>query len=204
MKKNIFNSLAILFFLTSCSTSKHSISNNNQTEKKEHMELKNISPIEKVGSKKLKMSHWVSHTEIIIDATPEQVWSVLTDTESYPNWNEIILKMDGKIEDKGKVDVLFKAGPKAKPQLFHNTLFVEDGEQFYWSQVQTMGIKDRHCFRVEAMDDGKTKFIQSDQALGGMTWLIGKTAVNIQQTVYPMFNRSLKAEVERRYPKSKN
>lgn len=168
------------------------------------MELKSISPIEKVGSKKFKMSHWVSHTEIIIDATPEQVWSVLTDTENYGKWNDIILKIDGKIEDKGKVDVLFKAGPKAKPQLFHNNLYVEEGVEFYWSQVQAMGIKDRHCFRVEDTKDGKTKFIQSDQALGGMTWLIGKMAVNIQLTVYPMFNRSLKAEVERRCPKLKN
>lgn len=163
------------------------------------MELKSISPIEKGGYEKLKMGHWVSHTEIIIDATPEQVWSVLTDTESYPNWNEVILKMDGKIQDQAKVDVLFKAGPKAKPQLFHNHLFVEDGVEFYWSQVQAMGIKDRHCFRVEAAEDGKTRFIQSDQVLGGLTWLLGKVAVNAQLKVYPMFNRSLKAEVEKRF-----
>ncbi len=165
------------------------------------MELKSISPLEKVGYQKRKMSHWVSHTEIIIDATPAQVWSVLTDTESYPNWNDILLKIDGKIVDGGKVDVLFKAGPKAKPQLFHNNLYVEEGVEFYWSQVQAMGIKDRHCFRVEATEGGKAKFIQSDQALGGLTWLIGKMAVNIQLDVYPNFNRSLKAEVERRYPK---
>ena len=202
MKNNIFHSLAILILIASCSVNKQSISTNKQTENIQNMELKNISPIEKVGSKKLKLSHWISHTEIIIDANPAQVWSVLTDTESYPNWNEIILKFEGKIVDKGKVDVLFKAGPKAKPQLFHNTLFVEDGVEFYWSQVQTMGIKDRHCFRVEAMENGKTRFIQSDQALGGLTWLIGIMAANIQMDVYPMFTRALKAEVERRFPKS--
>ncbi len=167
------------------------------------MELKNISPLEKVGYQKLKMSHWVSHTEIIIDAKPEQVWSVMTDTENYGNWNDIILKINGKIKDKGKVDVLFKAGPKAKPQWFHHdTIHVEQGVEFYWSDVQTMGIKDRHCFRVEPTQDGKSKFIHSDQVLGGMTWLVGKMAINLQMNVYPMFNRSLKAEVERRYPKS--
>ncbi|MDP5169922.1 MAG: SRPBCC domain-containing protein [Bacteroidia bacterium] len=167
------------------------------------MELTEISPIEKVGYEKLKNSHWVAHTEIMIDATPEQVWSVLTDTKSYPDWNEIILKIDGEIVDKGEVDVLFKAGPKAKPQLFHNFLYVEDGVEFYWSQVQALGIKDRHCFRVEATEDGKTRFIQSDQALGGLTWMLGKVAAKTQLEVYPMFNRSLKAEVERRYPHKK-
>ncbi|GAB4428680.1 MAG: hypothetical protein OHK0039_47240 [Bacteroidia bacterium] len=165
------------------------------------MELKSISPIEKVGSEKLKMSHWISHTEIIIDARPEQVWKVMTDTASYPNWSEIMIKMDGKIVDKGKIDVLFKMGPDAKPQLFHNTLFVQEGVEFYWSQVQALGIKDRHCFRVEATGDGKTRFIQSDQVLGGLTWLIGKRAVDLQLSIYPLFNRALKAEVERRFPK---
>mgnify|MGYP005847925209 CR=1 FL=1 len=168
------------------------------------MELKNISPNEKVGFQRLKMGHWISHTEIIIDASPKQVWSVLTDTESYSKWNEIILKMDGKIIDKGKVDVLFKAGPKAKPQLYHHdTLHVEDGVQFYWSDVQTMGIKDRHCFRVEAIEGGKSKFIHSDQVMGGMTLLFGKLASRTQIEVYPLFNRALKAEVERRFSKTK-
>ncbi|MGF1565414.1 MAG: hypothetical protein ACFCUH_08605 [Flavobacteriales bacterium] len=166
------------------------------------MELKSISPIEKVGFQKKTGRHWISHTEIIIDALPEQVWSVLTDTASYSKWNDIILKIDGKIIDKGTVDVLFKAGPKAKPQLFHNHLFVEEGVEFYWSQVQALGIKDRHCFRVEPLGKGQTRFIQSDQALGGMTWLLGKIAVNTQMNVYPMFNRSLKKEVECRYPKA--
>ena len=166
------------------------------------MELKEISPIEKVGYEKLKSSHWVSHTEIIIDASPEQVWSVMTDTKSYGDWNEIILKIDGEIVDKGEVDVLFKAGPKAKPQKFHNYLYVKDGVEFYWSQKQAMGIKDRHCFRVEATEDGKTRFIQSDQALGGLTWMLGKLAAKAQLSIYPMFNRALKKEVEKRFPKS--
>lgn len=170
--------------------------------KTEVMELKEISPIEKVGYEKLKGSHWISHTEIIIDALPEQVWSVLTDTKSYGDWNEIILKIEGEIVDKGEVDVLFKAGPKAKPQKFHNFLYVEKGVEFYWSQVQAMGIKDRHCFRVEATNDGKTRFIQSDQALGGLTWILGKVAAKTQLDVYPIFNRSLKKEVERRFLKS--
>jgi len=178
---------------------------NAMAQTKEHtssnIELKSISPIEKVGYKKLKSSHWVSRTEILIDATPEQVWSVLNDTKSYPDWNEIIVKMDGKIVDKGKVDVLFKAGPKAKPRLYHNNLVVKDGVEFYWSEKQAMGIKDRHSFSVEPTDDGKTKFIQADQTKGGATWLLGKTISKRVIKVYPIFNQSLKAEVEKRYLK---
>lgn len=167
------------------------------------IELDSISPVEKVGYQKLKASHWISHTEIIIDATPEQVWQVLTDTESYPDWNEIIVKMDGEIVDQAPIDVLFKAGVDAKPKLYHHEhLHVTDGVEFYWSDVAILGVTDRHCFRVEATEDGKTRFIQSDQALGGATWLLGKRFMKAQLDIYPIFNRSLKAEVERRFPQS--
>jgi hypothetical protein len=197
-------SLMVAFSMLSCSSSEKTSTNTSQEYNPQNltnMELKEISPIEKVGYEKLKNSHWVSHTEIIIDATPDQVWSVLLDTKSYPDWSEIILKIDGEIVDKGEVDVLFQAGPKAKPQTFHNYLYVEEGVEFYWSQVQTLCIKDRHCFRVEAIADGKTRFIQSDQALGGLTWMIGKVAAKTQLNIYPTFNRSLKKEVERRFSK---
>ena len=165
------------------------------------MELKSISPIEKVGYEKRSLGHWVSHTEIIIDATPEQVWQVLADTENYGQWNDIILQIKGKIKDQSAVDVLFKAGPKAKPQWFHHdVIHVKEGVSFYWSDVQTMGIKDRHSFVVEYAPGGKTKFIHADQVQGGLSWLVGKMAINLQLTVYPMFNRALKAEVEKRFP----
>ncbi len=132
---------------------------------------------------------------------------MLTDTKSYEEWSKIILKIDGEIIDKGTVDVLFQAGPKAKPQLFHHeNLYVKEGEEFYWSDVSVpiTGIKDHHCFRVEPLEDGKTRFIQSDQALQGLTWMFGKVAAKTQIEVYTIFNRALKAEVERRYPKSKH
>ena len=165
------------------------------------MELKSISPFEKVGYQKLSREHWIVYTEIIIDAAPKRVWEVLTDTESYAKWNVVFI-MDGKIQDKSKMKVLFKMNKKVRPILFRISLHVEEGVEFYWSQFLAMGIKDLHCFRVEATSDGKTKFIQSDQALGGMTWLLGKMIVKSQTKIYPRFNRSLKTEVERRYSKS--
>jgi uncharacterized protein YndB with AHSA1/START domain len=34
-------------------------------------------------------------TEIEIDASPSQVWQVLTDFEKYPTWNPFIKKISG-------------------------------------------------------------------------------------------------------------
>ena len=43
-------------------------------------------------------SRTVMHTEIVIDAPPEDVWAVLMDTEKYPEWNPVFVEVDGTFE----------------------------------------------------------------------------------------------------------
>ncbi|MDY9920045.1 MAG: SRPBCC family protein [Proteiniphilum sp.] len=38
-------------------------------------------------------------TEIIIRATSEKIWDILTDFENYPNWNPFITFIKGKVEE---------------------------------------------------------------------------------------------------------
>lgn len=44
---------------------------------------------------------FVLHTELDIDASPAQVWNVLTDRQSYPEWNPFIVSSTGELI-KGK------------------------------------------------------------------------------------------------------
>ena len=41
------------------------------------------------------------HSEIVIDASPERVWDVLTDFASYPQWNPFIRRISGELEVGG-------------------------------------------------------------------------------------------------------
>lgn len=43
------------------------------------------------------------HVEIIIPAPPEDIWSVLMDTESYPDWNPTVVQVDGQYEVGAKL-----------------------------------------------------------------------------------------------------
>lgn len=36
-------------------------------------------------------------TEILIKASPEKVWTILTDFDNYPNWNPFIKSIKGKV-----------------------------------------------------------------------------------------------------------
>lgn len=37
-------------------------------------------------------------TEIIINSTPEKIWTILTDFKNYPNWNPFVTSLTGDFE----------------------------------------------------------------------------------------------------------
>lgn len=155
---------------------------------------------EKSDVTKEKVQHRKVYTEIIIDASPEQVWSVLMDFSSYSEWAVFFKGLTGEIKDQGKVIATFqKNEEKDKTQEVNHTIFYEEGKRFGWSEKALMGIKDNHQFIVEGTKEGKTRFIQSDELRKGATWLMGGYLSKLLGKKYPEFNRSLKVEVERRY-----
>ncbi|MCJ8278520.1 MAG: SRPBCC domain-containing protein [Rivularia sp. ALOHA_DT_140] len=48
-------------------------------------------------------------TETIIAAPPQQVWNILIDFESYPEWNPMILEAKGKAEVAAKLKLKVSA-----------------------------------------------------------------------------------------------
>ena len=154
---------------------------------------------ESVKVEKLKASYRTIYTDIEIDATPEQVWSVLTDTASYKNWSTFLVDIQGEIKDGNKITAIFQIDPKKeKRTTIDHTISVTDGREFYWAEKGPGGITDNHHFKVEPAGNGKTRFIQSDEIKGGITWLMGGNLSKMYGKGYQAFNRNLKAEVERR------
>jgi hypothetical protein len=47
------------------------------------------------------------HHEIEINASPQKVWSVLADTDSYDSWNPVMKLLEGEIKEGNKVKYLF-------------------------------------------------------------------------------------------------
>jgi hypothetical protein len=160
-----------------------------------------IDAQEKVEVSKVKAGHRTVYTEIIINASPTQVWEVLTDFESYDNWAVFFKGMTGEIKDKGKVIATFQLNPKRKKiSDIDHTISYEEGRSFGWSEKAIIGIIDNHMFIVEDAGNGKTRFIQSDEFQKGGTWILGGfISKTIGRKRYPLFNRSLKSEAEKRF-----
>ena len=56
-------------------------------------------------------------TEILINASPTKVWSILTDFDNYPNWNPFIKSIIGNVKIENKITTRIKP-PETKEMIF--------------------------------------------------------------------------------------
>ncbi|MFT4600879.1 MAG: hypothetical protein ACI857_001056 [Arenicella sp.] len=149
-------------------------------------------------AEKLKANHWKVYTDIDIDAPIEKVWEVLTDFEKMPNWSTSGLQgVEGDFVNGGKISAKFKPDAEKEKMNEYEHNIIIDGYSFGWEgDAFSMGMTDRHFYKLIALTDKKTRLIQIDEPNSGMTWMFGKTVSKIMAIGYNKFNNELKTQVE--------
>jgi|GEM_PF-579057 len=153
-----------------------------------------------------------ANTEILIRATPAQVWSVLTDFASMPSWSTSFQGLTGDIRNGGAVTVRYRMGTSIAEYPY--TLTYADGSAFAWSAPMTglRGFTDNHRFAVVPVSKRVTRFIQRDGYTGESSLpgpdgqpkpLTAQEFAAMQVTNFAQFNKELRAEVEKRFSKPK-
>jgi uncharacterized protein YndB with AHSA1/START domain len=66
-------------------------------------------------------------TEILINATPEKVWSILIEFDKYPNWNPFIKSITGNVLTGNKITVRLEP-PEAKGMTFKPKVLAFENE----------------------------------------------------------------------------
>jgi hypothetical protein len=137
-------------------------------------------------------------TAIIINASPEQVWEVLTDFKKLDTWSTSFQGLEGDFCKDGEIEVAFKSPfgglTKMKKKLFQ----FEEGRSFAWTGVFLLGMSDYHIHSVKELPNGQTEFSQEDGLQGGASFLLGKVLEKQMQKAYVQFNQELKNVVERK------
>jgi len=139
------------------------------------------------------------YSDIVIEATPEQVWEVLTDFDAMPNWSSSLQGVVGDLSDGGQATAIYLN--EGVPQEFPHILTWEEGRLFSWSDplVFAPGIVDHHRFIVDRTDGSATLFVQTDQLTGDDANFPAPALAGFLTGLYAQFNQELKAEVERRF-----
>lgn len=108
-------------------------------------------------------------TEIDIDAPPEAVWEILTNLESYADWNPLITSSSGVVGVGEKLTNRFEP-PEGRAMTFTvEVTAVDPTQEFHWNG-RLLGIpglfEGRHRFELEASPDGTR--LKHSEAFSGL------------------------------------
>ncbi len=139
------------------------------------------------------------HTEIEIDAPPEQVWQVLVDFDAYPEWNPFIVRVGGKAEVGTKLENRLQP-PGGKAMTF-KPMVTEVGEEraLEWlGRLVLPGVFDgRHRFELHGSNGG-TLFVQSEDFRGVLVPLLKRSLDQRTKSGFEAMNEALKQRAEAR------
>ncbi len=137
------------------------------------------------------------HTQIDIEAPAQVVWGTLTDFADY-DWSSSFKGLDHPVEPAATVTATFVVSGKER-SIDHELIDVEPGVQWAWSDVFMLGMADYHVYRVEPIDEMRSRFIQRDRPHGGAGLVLARVMARSFFKMYETFNAELKAEAERRH-----
>lgn len=137
------------------------------------------------------------HTEIDIAAPPEVVWNVLTDLDSYADWNPFVTRAEGSVAVGARL-LVHLAPPGGRPATFRPTVtVVEPDRTFEWlGRLGVPGIFDgRHRFDLHPLGSG-TRLVQSERFAGVAVPLLARSLDRTTRLGFEAMNRSLKQRAE--------
>ncbi|GAB3820888.1 SRPBCC domain-containing protein [Kribbella italica] len=129
----------------------------------------------------------VLHTELEIDATPDQVWTVLTDREHYPDWNPFIISSTGELKAGTTITNVLRDTNGKDTEFTPELLAVEPGRELRWiGKIGFGGVFDgEHAFRIEPLPNGRSKLVQ-EEVFRGVA--VPFTAGMLRDTIEPQFH----------------
>lgn len=135
------------------------------------------------------------HTSIIIHASADRVWNILTDTDRYPEWNPFIRSIRGELKEGNRITARIQK-MTFKPMV----LVYEKNRTLEWlGSLYIKGLFDgKHRFRITDNVDGSVTFEQSEVFKGILVGLFANMLDNDTQPGFVEMNEALKVRAERR------
>lgn len=133
-------------------------------------------------------------TQVQIEASASEVWEVLMDFNSYPQWNPFIISIEGKAEVGAKLKVNLD-GMRFTPEV----LVADRAKEFRWlGHLGMKGLFDgTHYFILHEQEDGSLILEHGEKFKGLLVRLILSLIGKSTQENFEKMNLALKERVEK-------
>jgi hypothetical protein len=148
------------------------------------------------------MGRWLMHeiiTSIEIEASPDVVWTTLTDFAAHPEWNPFIRALEGlpRVGERLRVSI---HPPNGKGMTFRpKVLSAIPNQELRWlGHFIVPGVFDgEHYFKIEPLDGGdRTRFTQGERFTGVLVPFLRRSLERGTRQGFEALNRALKTRVE--------
>lgn len=136
-------------------------------------------------------------TSIEIDAPTEGVWNVLSDFDSYPDWNPFVRSIAGTLAEGEKLEVHLGASGKKAMRIAPVITAVTTGEEFAWlGHLGVKGIFDgQHHFQLTRTERG-TRLDHFEEFSGALSPIVLAAMRTSITRGFEEMNQALKGRVE--------
>ncbi len=133
------------------------------------------------------------HHEIIVNATPEEIWSVLMNTDSYNQWNPVMKLLEGEVREGNKVKYQFTQDAKNVSNISSNVKKIIPNKLLNQEGGISFIITFNHRYILEPTVNG-TKLIIHEDYTGIYVNFWNPKAVGV---AYGRLSEAIKLRVEK-------
>lgn len=143
-------------------------------------------------------------SEILIEASPTDVWAVLTGFAAYPEWNPFLVNVTGSPEQGHRLSITLSPPGGRRITLKPEVTEVATGRVLeWWGHLVVRGLFDgRHRFELHPTGTG-TRLVQSETFTGALVPLLARSLDRGTATGFALMNAALKDRVEQLYADSR-
>ncbi|MEO1269725.1 MAG: SRPBCC domain-containing protein [Myxococcota bacterium] len=142
------------------------------------------------------LGHKVVHTEVVIPASSEAIWAVLTDPTGYAAWNPILVRAEGEYREGTTLRYRMRDESGKESDITATVVGLEE----HHSIQQHGGIRGvltfDHTWRLESVEGG-TRVVQHEEYRGIGVWFWDPSGV---ERLYQRANEALRTRVVERFP----
>jgi hypothetical protein len=133
-------------------------------------------------------------TETSIEAAPEQVWEVLADTGSWPDWDSGVLAVEGEAAKGNRIKIRSELNPKRAYPV--KVIEFEPGYRMAWQGGMPLGLfKGVRKYTLAPEREGRTRFVMREEFSGPLLPLIWRSIPDMNDS-FRQFTSGLKQRVE--------
>lgn len=129
-----------------------------------------------------------------IQASPDAIWTILTDAPSYSQWDSGVVSVEGRIAPGETIKVISKANPgRAFPV---KVTEFRPGQRMVWSGGMPLGLfKGVRTFTLTPQGNGATRFHVREEYTGPMLGMIWRSMPDLGPS-FTQFASGLKSRAE--------